>query len=283
MYLKMYKLAKTALWVSIVCGDLISWDSCQGLETSTKAARHNTKPGSLHRKGRKSRTRNPPSRNIETYEKAPDACESPSNSKENSTSLDDNDEALNLNSTSVNSNGSKSTAGDLANNYEKDAVIGNNTSDIQNSTSFNFQNSSSAYNESHFNDSTADSTNRSSDLKNNLNSSSDEVSSGSIISELPQDAWKMSNLFLGFLPDDGSSGGTRQTIAQLNSQIGKKSAVYGWYAQAHSGIPFDGSQLLAIIDDVRECKCVFQPAIMPVDGWKGLTSWDNSQAVAMLS
>jgi hypothetical protein len=83
------------------------------------------------------------------------------------------------------------------------------------------------------------------------------------------------------LPDDGSSGGTRQTIAQLNSAIGSKAAVYGWYAQAHSGVPFDGSQLLAVIDDVKACNCVFQPAVMPIGGWKGLTSGDNSQAIAM--
>lgn len=85
----------------------------------------------------------------------------------------------------------------------------------------------------------------------------------------------------GFLPDDGDAGGTRTTMAEINQAIGAKSAAYGWYAQAHSGRPFDGSQLLAVIDDVKACNCVFQPAVMPVDGWAGLTSSDNSQAVAM--
>ncbi|KAI9614550.1 hypothetical protein KEM48_006018 [Puccinia striiformis f. sp. tritici PST-130] len=102
-----------------------------------------------------------------------------------------------------------------------------------------------------------------------------------LLSELPENGMKKNNLFLGFLPDDGSSGGDRQTIAQLNSAIGSKASVYGWYAQAHSGVPFDGSQLLSVLDDVKACNCVFQPAIMPVDGWKGLTSDDNSQAVAI--
>ncbi|KAH9444819.1 hypothetical protein Pst134EB_025077 [Puccinia striiformis f. sp. tritici] len=102
-----------------------------------------------------------------------------------------------------------------------------------------------------------------------------------LLSELPENGMKKNNLFLGFLPDDGSSGGDRQTIAQLNSAIGSKASVYGWYAQAHSGVPFDGSQLLSVRDDVKACNCVFQPAIMPVDGWKGLTSDDNSQAVAI--
>lgn len=98
---------------------------------------------------------------------------------------------------------------------------------------------------------------------------------------LPQNGMQKGGIFLGFLPDDGSSGGTRQTMAQLNSDLGSKAAVYGWYAQAHSGTPFDGSQLLAVIDDVKACNCVFQPAVMPIGGWQGLTSQDNSQAVAI--
>lgn len=103
----------------------------------------------------------------------------------------------------------------------------------------------------------------------------------SLLSELPHDGMKKSDLFLGFLPDDGAAGGTRQTMAQLNSAVGSKAAVYGWYAQAHSGVPFDGSQLLYVIDDVKACNCVFQPAVMPIGGWQGLTSEDNSQAVAI--
>jgi len=88
-------------------------------------------------------------------------------------------------------------------------------------------------------------------------------------------------IHFGFLPDAGDAGGTRTTMAQINQAIGAKSAAYGWYAQAHSGKLFDGSQLLAVIDDVKACNCVFQPAIMPVGGWKGLTKQDNSQAVAI--
>jgi len=105
--------------------------------------------------------------------------------------------------------------------------------------------------------------------------------SSGLLSELPANGMQKDDLFLGFLPDDGASGGTRQTMAQLNSAVGSKAAVYGWYAQAHSGVPFDGSQLLWVIDDVKACNCVFQPAVMPVDGWQGLTSSDNSQAVAI--
>lgn len=94
-------------------------------------------------------------------------------------------------------------------------------------------------------------------------------------------AMKQNNLYLGFLPDDGSSGGSRTTMAQLNAALGSRSAGYGWYAQATSGTTFDGSQLLAVIDDVKACNCVFQPAVMPTGGWKGLTENDNSQAVAI--
>lgn len=86
---------------------------------------------------------------------------------------------------------------------------------------------------------------------------------------------------VGFLPDDGDAGGSRETMASINSALGLKSAAYGWYAQAHSGTTFDGSQLLQVMDDVKACNCVFQPAVMPTGGWQGLTASDNSQAVAM--
>jgi hypothetical protein len=65
-------------------------------------------------------------------------------------------------------------------------------------------------------------------------------------------------------------------MSQLNSALGKTSATYGWYGQAVSGTLFDGSQLLAVLDDVKASKAVFQ-----LQGWKGLTSSENSQAVAM--
>uniref|UniRef100_A0A0S1MK75 GH26 domain-containing protein n=1 Tax=Phakopsora pachyrhizi TaxID=170000 RepID=A0A0S1MK75_PHAPC len=106
-------------------------------------------------------------------------------------------------------------------------------------------------------------------------------SSGSLLSALPKGSMNLNGLFFGFLPDDGSSGGTRQTMAQLNAAIRGKSAVYGWYSQAKSGVPFDGSQLLDVIDDVKASNSVFQPAVMPIGGWQGLTAQDNSQAIAI--
>lgn len=108
-----------------------------------------------------------------------------------------------------------------------------------------------------------------------------ESSSNNLLDVFKESSLAPNGLFFGFLPDDGSSGGTRQTMAQLNAAIGGRSAVYGWYSQAISGTPYDGSQLLAVIDDVKASGCVFQPAVMPVKGWQGLTSEDNSQAVAI--
>ena len=70
-------------------------------------------------------------------------------------------------------------------------------------------------------------------------------------------------------------------MAEINSAIGTKSAAYGWYAQAQSGTTFTGGQLTQVMSDVKACNCVFQPAVMPTGGWQGLTSSDNSQAVAM--
>ncbi|POW20320.1 hypothetical protein PSHT_03672 [Puccinia striiformis] len=88
-------------------------------------------------------------------------------------------------------------------------------------------------------------------------------------------------IYLGFLPDGGDAGGTRQTMASINSVVGKPSSTYGWYGQAISGTLFDGAQLLAVMDDVKKSNAIFQPAVMPMKGWKGLTSSDNSQAVAI--
>lgn len=113
------------------------------------------------------------------------------------------------------------------------------------------------------------------------NSSQSSITPSSSTFNLVPTNLAVDGVALGFLPDDGDAGGSRTTMAQTNAAIGAKSAAYGWYAQAHSGTLFDGSQLLSVMDDVKACNCVFQPAVMPVGGWKGLTSSDNSQAVAI--
>ena len=60
------------------------------------------------------------------------------------------------------------------------------------------------------------------------------------------------NLQFGMLPDGGSDGGPRDTMASLNLAADAKFGIYGQYAQAHSGVPFDGSQLMQVWDDLKE-------------------------------
>ncbi|CEQ42367.1 SPOSA6832_04188, partial [Sporobolomyces salmonicolor] len=85
---------------------------------------------------------------------------------------------------------------------------------------------------------------------------------------------------LGFLPDDGSGGGTPETIFEIQNKLGQSASAQGWYAQAVSGTLFDGSQFAARKDQII-AGGVFQPAVMPTGGWWGLTSSDNQQAVAI--
>lgn len=100
-------------------------------------------------------------------------------------------------------------------------------------------------------------------------------------SELGSGFLEKNGLYWGFVPDDADAGGTKQTMSQINEWIDGKSAFYGYYAQAHSGTTFDGSQLLSVLNDVKASGAVFQPAVMPTGGWQGLTASDNSQAVAI--
>ncbi|GAA5897207.1 uncharacterized protein JCM6883_006616 [Sporobolomyces salmoneus] len=87
-------------------------------------------------------------------------------------------------------------------------------------------------------------------------------------------------IFVGFLPDDGSGGGSSQTIFEIESSIGQTSAAQGWYAQTHAGTLFDGSQFKWRKDQIVKAG-VFQPAVMPLANWWGLTYKDNQQAVAI--
>lgn len=54
-------------------------------------------------------------------------------------------------------------------------------------------------------------------------------------------------------------------MAELNSWTNSKSAFYGYYAQAQSGSTFDGSQLLAVIDDVKASGAIFQPGTLSIE------------------
>ncbi|GAA5909600.1 hypothetical protein JCM6882_003470 [Rhodosporidiobolus microsporus] len=84
------------------------------------------------------------------------------------------------------------------------------------------------------------------------------------------------NIGIGFLPDYND-----QSMKDITDGLGIKSSFYGWYAQLPESGEWDGSQLLSQLDDVKACNCIFQPAVMPTQGWNGLTKDDNSQALAI--
>ncbi|GAA5847866.1 hypothetical protein JCM3766R1_001212 [Sporobolomyces carnicolor] len=111
-------------------------------------------------------------------------------------------------------------------------------------------------------------------------SSSSSSSGSSSSSSYNLKGCQKNNIFVGFLPDDGSGGGTSQTIFEIESAIGQTSAAQGWYAQAHAGTLFDGSQFKWRKDQIVKAG-VFQPAVMPIGGWWGLTYSNNQQAVAI--
>ncbi|MBW0487119.1 hypothetical protein O181_026834 [Austropuccinia psidii MF-1] len=104
---------------------------------------------------------------------------------------------------------------------------------------------------------------------------------GALTHQLNPTSLRKDGIYFGFLPDEGDAGGRRQTMQQLNLAFGGRSAAYGWYAQVYNGSLFDGRQLLEVLEDVKACNCVFQPAVMPVGGWAGLTRSDNRQAIAI--
>lgn len=84
-----------------------------------------------------------------------------------------------------------------------------------------------------------------------------------------------------FFKDDGSGGGQKDTMAQLNSILPAKSAFYGRYAQVSNGKTFDGSQIYHMMDDIKSSGAILQASIMPYGTWYGLTESDNRNAVAI--
>lgn len=86
---------------------------------------------------------------------------------------------------------------------------------------------------------------------------------------------------IGFLPDDGSGGGSVDTLASINKLLPAKSAFYGRYAQVTNGKTFDGSQLYSVLDDVKSSGSILAASVMPYGTWYGLTESDNRNAVAI--
>lgn len=93
---------------------------------------------------------------------------------------------------------------------------------------------------------------------------------------------RIDGTFIGIIPDAGDTGGRAQTMQEIIKSLnGKKPATYGWYAQVKADETFRGDQLFEVMDDVKKCGCVFNPAIMPPPGWGGLKYNDDHQAVAI--
>merc|ERR1711977_619128 len=92
---------------------------------------------------------------------------------------------------------------------------------------------------------------------------------------------KVNDIYVGFLPDDGSGGGSSESMSQINSMLPAKSAWHGRYAQVTNGKTFDGNQLYMVMDDVTSNGAIFAASVMPYKTWYGLTESDNSNAIAI--
>jgi hypothetical protein len=96
---------------------------------------------------------------------------------------------------------------------------------------------------------------------------------------LPADTLKTNCLSVGFLPSEGDSASPRYTMAQINGKLGAKASTYGWYAQIKSS-GFDGSQLLAVKEDIVASGAVFVASVMPSVNFNEITE-DVAKQVVM--
>lgn len=122
------------------------------------------------------------------------------------------------------------------------------------------------------------------DSQRNTTSSGSSGSSGGASGanwDLSSNFLKIGNIYAGFLPDDGSGGGQKESMKDINSQLPAKSAWYGRYAQVSNGKTFDGSQLYSVLDDVKESGAILAASVMPYGTWYGLTESDNRNAIAI--
>ncbi|KAF2638720.1 glycoside hydrolase [Massarina eburnea CBS 473.64] len=87
---------------------------------------------------------------------------------------------------------------------------------------------------------------------------------------------------IGFLPSEGETNqAPRYTMDQINSKLGARAATYGWYAQI-KGSTFDGSQLLAVKDDVVKSGAVFVASVMPSVNFNQITPEVAKQVAAVM-
>ncbi|CAI6331956.1 unnamed protein product [Periconia digitata] len=81
---------------------------------------------------------------------------------------------------------------------------------------------------------------------------------------IPANTLSTNCISIGFLPCEGEAPELcpRYTMSQINDKLGSKAGTYGWYAQiTEKG--FDGSQLLAVKEDVKKSGAVFVASVMP--------------------
>ncbi|CEQ40837.1 SPOSA6832_02499 [Sporobolomyces salmonicolor] len=105
-----------------------------------------------------------------------------------------------------------------------------------------------------------------------VSSTSSTSSSGNGTIGLTLSGVSKNNIGIGFLPDYNG-----QTMSDITSGPEIKSSFYGCYQKRGIGT----AQLMSQMSDIKSCSCIFQPAVMPTTGWTGLTSSDNSQALAI--
>jgi hypothetical protein len=98
---------------------------------------------------------------------------------------------------------------------------------------------------------------------------------------LPADGLSTNCISVGFLPSEGDSKSPRYTMAQINGALGAKAATYGWYGQI-KGSSFDGSQFLAVKDDIKKSGAVFVASVMPSVNFNQITADVAKQVAAVM-
>ena len=98
---------------------------------------------------------------------------------------------------------------------------------------------------------------------------------------LPNDTLKTNSVSVGFLPSEGDATSPLYTMAQINEKLGTKASTYGWYAQITSS-NFDGSQLLAVKEDVIASGAVFVASVMPRINFNLITEDVADQVAAVM-
>lgn len=98
---------------------------------------------------------------------------------------------------------------------------------------------------------------------------------------LPDDTLRTNSVSVGFLPSEGDATSPLYTMAQINEKLGAKASTYGWYAQITSS-DFDGSQLLAVKEDVIASGAVFVASVMPMINFNLVTKDVANQVASVM-